>query len=513
MYKFILVVLVLSQNIFAQRKEDISRPNIVFIFADDMGIGDISHTTGMVPTPNIDRLVNEGMSFTDAHTSSSVCTPSRYSLLTGRYNWRTRLKSGVFGKPTEKPLIKEQEKTVATLLQQAGYTTACIGKWHLGIGWEEIENYQYKDWQKGSGWNIDYTKKVITPTTNGFDYFYGITASLDIPPYVYIENDHATQIPSVTKGAVKKGTKTGRLGAAAKDFELKNCLGDFAKKSIEYIHERAEKEEPFFLYLPLTSPHTPILPSSNWKGKSKIGDYGDYLMETDWVVGEVVKALDTHGFKNNTLVVFSSDNGCSPAAQIPVLQRKGHSPNGNLRGYKADIYEGGHRVPFIARWPEIITAGTKTDRLTCLTDFMATCSEITGVELDDASGVDGVSFLPTFKDSGKTERAAIVHHSIDGSFAIRKGDWKLILCAGSGGWSYPKPKDVTEEMLKGQLFNLSKDISETNNLYNNCPKKVKELTELLQSYVDKGRSTSGEPQQNDREVSIYVKDRKSKFSH
>lgn len=499
-----LAVCIITLNSFAQKKIDTSRPNIIFIFADDMGIGDVSHTTGKALTPNIDRIAKEGMRFTDAHTSSSVCTPSRYSLLTGRYNWRTRLKSGVFGKPTEKPLIKEDETTVASLLKQVGYHTACIGKWHLGIGWDEIKNYKNKEWQKGSGWNIDYTKPAVTPTTNGFDYFYGITASLDIPPYVYIENEYATQIPTVTKGADKKGTTTGRKGAAAKDFELINCLGDFAEKSVDYIDERAKEEKPFFLYLPLTSPHTPILPSSKWQGKSSIGAYGDFLMETDWVVGEILKALDKHNLSENTLIVFSSDNGCSPAARIPVLQHKGHSPNGNLRGNKADIYEGGHRVPLVFRWPKVIEPNTQTDRLTCLIDFIATCSDITDAKLDDASGVDAISFFPTLKNSTKTKREAIVHHSINGSFAIREGNWKLILCPDSGGWSAPKPGKAPADSPNVQLFDLSNDIAETTNIYDKHPKKVEELTKLLQSYVTKGRSTPGKIQKNDREVSIYA---------
>lgn len=491
----------LSQIVFAQHKVDTSRPNIIFIFADDMGIGDISHTTGMAPTPNIDRLANEGMSFTDAHTSSSVCTPSRYSLLTGRYNWRTSLSKGVFNKPKDKPLIKRDETTVASLLKEVGYHTACVGKWHLGIGWDLVSNYEKKEWQEGYGWDIDYTKPAITPTSNGFDYFFGITASLNMPPFVYIENEKVTELPTVLK------KKYSRLkGPTSPSFDAVNCLQDFAKKSVDYIGERAKEDKPFFLYLPLTSPHTPIVPSKKWKGKSKLNVYGDFLMETDWVVGEVLKALDQYDLKENTLVVFSSDNGCSPAAKIAVLKKKGHSPNGNLRGNKADVYEGGHRVPFIIRWPEVITPATKTDRLTCLTDFIATCADITGVRLDDTSGVDAVSFLPTLKKSCITKRDAIVHHSINGSFAIRKGKWKLALCPGSGGWSYPKAGKTPKGMPSIQLFDLSNDIAETNNLYDKFPDKVEELTKLLQSYVDKGRSTPGTIQKNDREINIYAED-------
>jgi len=493
----LVIALVFISNLKA-KTIDTKRPNIVFIFADDMGIGDVSHTTGKAATPHLDRLAKEGMRFTDAHTSSSVCTPSRYSLLTGRYNWRTTLARSVFMSPTKTPLIKKDETTVASLLKTKGYHTACIGKWHLGIGWQLLEKDQKVEGQQGKGWNIDYTKPAVTPTSNGFDYFFGITASLDMPPYVYIENEKAIAIPSVSKTF----HTPSRMGATAADFEANKCLRDFAAKSVNYIDQRAKEDKPFFLYLPLTAPHTPIVPSEQWQGKSKLGKYGDFLMETDWVVGEILNVLDKHGLNENTIVLFSTDNGCSPSADIPDLISKGHYPNGNLRGHKADIFEGGHRVPFIVKWPAVVKAGTVTNRLTCMTDFIATCAEITDTKLDDAAGVDAISFFSTLKDpSYTTDRKTIVHHSISGAFAIREGDWKLSLCAGSGGWSPPKGKD-----LKGlppvQLYNISNDIAETTNLQDKHPEKVKALTNLLQSYVDKGRSTEGKQQKNDREIKI-----------
>lgn len=413
------------------------------------------------------------------------------------------MSKGVIAKPTTKPLLKKEETTVASLLKEAGYHTAIIGKWHLGIDWELVPNFKKEKWQIGGGWNIDYTKPAITPTSNGFDYFYGIAASLDMPPYVYIENEKVTEIPSV----MKDPNIRGRKGPAAPNFKAGNCLQDFAEKSVDYINERAEEKEPFFLYLPLSSPHTPIVPSEKWRGKSKLGAYGDFLMETDWVVGEVLNALDKHNLTENTIVVFSTDNGCSPAAKIPNLIKKGHSPNGNLRGNKADIYEGGHRVPLIVRWPEVIEAGTQTGRLTCLTDFIATCSDITGVKLDEASGVDAISFLSTLSNPKKTNREDIISHSINGSFAIRQGNWKLALCPGSGGWSTPRAGKAPKGSPSVQLFDLSNDIAETTNLYDKYPKKVEELTKLLQSYVDKGRSTPGKCQENDRKVNIYAENK------
>jgi len=485
--------LFISLTLFAE-KVDKSRPNIIFIFADDMGIGDVSHTTGKVATPHLDRLAKEGLRFTDAHTSSSVCTPSRYSLLTGRYNWRTRLPFHVFVNPREKPLIKKNEKTVASLLKTGGYHTACIGKWHLGIGWQSIDGSYNGNWQ------IDYSKPAITPTTNGFDYFFGICGSLDMPPFLYIENELAVNPPSIDE------QKKSKL-IIGKDFKAVRCLQDFAAKSVEYIEERSKEDDPFFLYLPLTSPHTPIIPSKKWLGKSGIGKYGDFLMETDWVVGEVLRALDEQNLNENTLVLFSTDNGCSPAARIPELKAKGHSPNGNLRGNKADIYEGGHRVPFILRWPAVIKAGTVTDRLTCMTDFMPTCAEITKLKLDEDASVDGVSFLTTMKKpSYVKDRTDIIHHSINGSFSIRQGNWKLALCPGSGGWSAPKAGKTPPGSPKVQLFDLANDIEETKNVQAEYPNKVKELTTLLQQYVDKGRSNEGLVQKNDRPINIYAPD-------
>ncbi len=495
-----LFIILLSACFLNAKKIDTKRPNIIFIFADDMGIGDVSHTTGKAATPHLDRLAKEGMRFTDAHTSSSVCTPSRYSLLTGRYNWRTRLSHHVFVKPSDEPLIKKDETTAASLLKQKGYHTACIGKWHLGIGWQMLDNYEKKEGHEGKGWEIDYTKPAITPTANGFDYFFGIAASLDMAPYLYIQNDHAFEIPTVSKSFFSKK----RLGPSTESFEANKCLRDFAEQSVNYINQRAKEDKPFFLYLPLTSPHTPIVPSEKWKGKSELGKYGDFLMETDWVVGEVLKALDKHKLNENTLVIFSTDNGCSPAARIPDLIAKGHSPNGDLRGHKADIYDGGHRVPFIVRWPAVVKAGTVTQRLTCMTDFIATCAEITATKLKDSDAVDGISFLSTLKNPSYTEdRKTIVHHSINGSFAIREGNWKLALCPGSGGWSDPRPNASPKDAPQVQLFDLSKDIAETKNLQAQYPDKVKHLTNLLQSYVDKGRSNTGKEQKNDREINIY----------
>lgn len=490
------IVLFLASLLAASSLLAADSPNIVFILADDMGIGDVSHTTGKAATPHIDGLAKQGMRFTDAHSSSAVCTPTRYSVLTGRYNWRTRLKRSVFFNPHDKPLIKEGETTVASFLKSNGYQTACVGKWHLGIGWQFLKDFKPDPkTKKQQGWDIDYLKPAVTPTSHGFDYFYGIQASLDMAPYVYIENEKATKPGTVTKAFFRKG-------AAAEDFEAVDCLKNFAEKSVAFIDRAAPKDEPFFLYLPLTSPHTPIVPSEKWQGKSSIGAYGDFLMETDWVVGEVLAALKKHGVEDETLVVFTTDNGCSPAAKIPNLEKQGHKPNGDLRGHKADIYEGGHRVPFIVRWPGKVTPGTETTRLTCQTDFLATCAELLGKPLAADAGVDSVSFLPTLKDAKVVERDAIVHHSIDGAFAIRQGKWKLCLCKGSGGWSNPRPGKAPKDAPPVQLFDLESDPAEQKNLALEKPEIVKALTALMQKYVAEGRSTPGEKQENDGKTDI-----------
>lgn len=466
------------------------KPNIIFIFADDMGVGDVSHTTGKAATPALDRLAKEGMRFTDAHTTSSVCTPSRYGLITGRYSWRTRLQKSVFFTPHDKPLIKENESTVATLLKGNGYNTAMVGKWHMGIGWQFKPGSKPKS---NDGWDVDYSKPAVTPTSNGFDYFYGIQASLDMAPYVYIENDKAVAIPTVTKAFHRKG-------AATEDFEANQCLKVFAGKSVEYINAKANEDKPFFLYLPLTSPHTPIVPSEEWLGKSSIGKYGDFLMETDWVVGQVLEALDKNKISENTLVIFSTDNGCSPAAKIGDLVKKGHKPNGDLRGHKADIYEGGHRVPTIARWPKVVKAGSETKRITSLADFYATCADIVGTKVKAADGVDSVSFYSTLKDPNKIDRDPIVMHSIGGLFAIRQGKWKLCFCGGSGGWS--APRKAKKGQPKWQLFDIEADPAETTNLYNEHPEKVQAMHALMVKYIEDGRSTPGASQSNDVEIKL-----------
>ncbi|MCA9127369.1 MAG: arylsulfatase [Planctomycetales bacterium] len=485
-----------------ERSDVITLPNIVFILADDQGYGDVTalNPDSKIPTPNIDRIAVEGMKFLDGHSSSSVCTPTRYSILTGRYHWRTRLQKGVLG-GFSKPLISPGRLTVASLLKRKGYETACIGKWHLGWDWplkdggvaDDDGDYSgaFKD-----GWNVDYTGRINNgPCDVGFDQFFGISASLDMPPYVFVRNDVPTEPATVEKAFHRKGP-------AGANFEAVDVLPTFTEEAVEFINAKAKGPAPFFLYLPLNAPHTPIVPTADWQGKSGINNYGDFTMQVDWTVGRVLKALDENGIADNTLVIFSTDNGCSPAANIPELEAAGHDQNYIYRGHKADIFEGGHRVPFLVRWPAVVSPGTQASQIVGQIDLLATAAEIVGADVKGEGGEDSISFLPILRgDASVAGRNSIVSQSIGGQFAIRDGDWKLCLCPGSGGWSEPRPGRVDmSAMPPVQLFRLSDDPGETKNLQADFPERVNEMSAQLQRIIDNGRSTDGPVVSNDVEI-------------
>lgn len=493
-------------------------PNIIFILCDDLGYGDVRclNPRGKIATPNIDRLAAGGMTFTDAHSSSAVCSPTRYGLLTGRYNWRSRLQSGVLG-GLSPALIEPGRLTVPAFLKQHGYHTAAIGKWHLGMEWaarnssREFTDEIEKPAQSG---RVDFTRPIRNgPNSVGFDYFFGISASLDMVPYTFIENDRVTVVP--TKDAafpmmLGRTNKLTRRGPAAEGFAVEDVLPRLTRRAVDYIDERAKegaRGRPFFLYLPLNSPHTPIAPTKEWQGRSGLNPYADFVMQTDWTVGEVLNALEKNRLAANTLVFFASDNGCSPEADYPVLAKGGHNPSHIFRGTKADIFDGGHRVPFIAQWPGRVKAGSTSDQLVCLNDFLATCADILAAKLPGTAAEDSVSLLPVLLGRAmKPVRDTLVHHSIDGSFAIREGRWKLELCAGSGGWSAPRPGTPAEAKLPGtQLYDLSRDIAETNNLAATQPEIVARLTKILEDQVRLGRSTPGMPQTNTGPVVLRKK--------
>lgn len=470
------------------------QPNIIFILADDMGYGDVSYfdNNSKLKTENLDRMAQEGVVFTDAHSSSSVSTPTRYGILTGRYNWRSTLKINVlYG--YDKALTPADRETMASMLRKNGYTTAGIGKWHLGWDWDNIDAGKDK---------VDFSKPVQNgPTTRGFDYFYGFCGSLDMAPYVYIENDMPTSLPD--RETVNEGKYSWwRKGPTGADFVHEEVLPNLLDRACNYIKEKAKADQPYFLYLPLPAPHTPILPTEEFRGKSGIGEYGDFVLMVDAMVGKVLQAVKESGEDGNTIVVFTTDNGCSPAAGIKEMEAQGHRPNSIYRGHKADLFDGGHRIPCILRWPE----GTKPHEVrqtVCLTDFYATFAAINGYKLMDSEGEDSYNLLPAIVSETEIDpiREATVHHSIDGQFTIRQGDWKLLLSASSGGWSAPTPTDTLalDSLPPIQLYNMKDDPSETTNVEAEHPEIVSRLRALMAKYVREGRSTPGAPQKNDGE--------------
>ncbi|MEZ6055091.1 MAG: arylsulfatase [Planctomycetaceae bacterium] len=475
-----------------------TRPNVIVVMADDLGIGDISPTNPdcKIKTPNLQRMANEGLTFLDAHTPSSVCTPTRYGLLTGRYNWRSRLERGVLS-GTSEHLIPADRPTLGHLMRRAGYHTAMIGKWHLGWDWHKTGNV------------IDFTQPVLNgPDINGFDRYYGHCGSLDMPPYVWVDSGKITAVPNRVEGVTKAEDQYGwyRKGPIGADFNISEVLPHLFGKSIEHIKSRAieaKADKPFFLYLALPAPHTPIVPVPPFKDASGLNPYADFVMQVDHHMGQVFSALKEAGLDDNTLVIFTSDNGCSPEANFELLKGHGHDPSAGYRGHKADIYEGGHRVPFIARWPGTIEAGRKTQALTCLTDVYSTLEAITGQERQPLGGEDGYSLLPVFNGDSTSGRDSLISHSVGGSFAIRQGSWKLCLSAGSGGWSAPQePMAKKQGLPPMQLFNLASDPAESRNLINEEPDKSRELLLLLDQQVRNGRCTPGEAVKNDRKVTF-----------
>ncbi len=479
----------------------VDHPNVVLILADDLGIGDVSayNKNSAWKTPNIDRLAANGMRFNDAHTSAAICTPTRYGIITGRYNWRSTRKSGG-GDGYSAPLIKNERTTIAELFKEQGYQTAIIGKWHLGWNWQYVGS-KTESFDDKIRPVIDFSRPIQNgPQEHGFIYSFGTAASLSSPPFVWVENGRPTSIPK--KISVNYDEKAfWRKGPKADDFNHVDVLAKITNRSVDYMREQANRQRPFFLYVALTAPHAPIIPTTEWIGKSKANAYGDFVLQVDHEVGRLVDVISQDQRLENTLVFFTSDNGQSPRADFEddELPLAGHNGSYIYRGKKFDIFEGGHRVPFIASWSGKIRKDSQSDEIICTTDFMATAAEILGVELGDDSAEDSFSFLPvlTGEDYSKPLREATVHHSSKGRFAIRRGDWKLILWPGSGGWAYP----ATEEDMKGlprfQLYDLGEDPGETTNLLSKYPRRVKELKALLVKYVAEGRSTPGVPQKND----------------
>ena len=466
------------------------RPNIIFIMADDMGYGDLGcYGATKIPTPNIDRVAAEGVRFTDAHSSSAVCTPSRYSVLTGRYCWRTPRKKGVGG-GFSLPLIDPARLTVASLLKQRGYATAAVGKWHVGWEWQpkEGKRIEWENWADSGG--VDYAKPIIGgPLALGFDYFFGIAGSLDMPPYCFIENDRTVGLPTEEKHPYNAQQKKGYMTPGWRDDEVDVA---FAKKAVEWLdrHNEDNPGQPFFLYLTPSAPHRPCLPPDFMQGRSQAGPRGDMVALVDWVVGEVLDALERWDLSEDTLLIITSDNGARPADVDGCAY--GHKSCGDLRGFKADIWDGGHREPFVASWPGRIEAGTVSHETICLADLMATCAAIVETELPRNAAEDSYNILPVLL--GETQdgvlREGTVHHSYEGMFSIRQGQWKLILGRGSGGFTQPIRVTPGPGEPKGQLYDMENDTAETTNLWAERPEIVQELTALLDRYRERGRSQS-----------------------
>lgn len=464
--------------------EQVRPPNIVFVLCDDLGYGDVqclAPETSRIPTPNADRLAREGMTFTDAHSASSVCTPTRYGLLTGRYCWRTRLQKGVVT-GFAPSLIDERRPTVAKFLQAQGYHTAVIGKWHLNfqylqpVSHKPLKRKQHKLPPVGS---------VIPdgPVHRGFDFFHGFHHARDME--AVIENEEVI----------------------AHD-KVENMLPRLADQAVLYLAQRSLETKPFFLYLPFGSPHTPIVPTEPWVGKSGLGRYGDFVMQTDAALGQVLEALDRYHLTDNTLLIFTSDNGCSKAAGIPELAALGHQVSAHLRGSKADIWEGGHRIPFLVRWPGKVTRGSTCSDLICLNDFFATTCELLHRPIPEGSCEDSISFLPSLAgQSTESKRQSLIHHSFSGHFAYREGSWKLILAKGSGGWTAPRERDVPNNSPEAQLYDLSRDPGETINVFTSESEVAEQLLRKLEQDVSAGRTTRGPASKNDVQDIVLWKSR------
>ena len=472
-------------------------PNIVYILADDMGYADLEcqnpDPTPNIPTPNLNQLAAEGMRFTDAHSPAAVCTPTRYSILTGRYCWRSRLKSGVL-RPYGSPLIEDDRLTVQKMLKRYGYDTGCIGKWHLGMQWMKNDGtYVTNGTNENNDAVIDLSAPIGKgPNSSGFDYYFGVDAP-NFPPYAFIENQN---VLGTEPWISKTSDVFGRAGRMQTGWTQEPILPTLRDKAISFISDKVKNApgKPFFLYMPLTGPHTPIAPNDNFIGRSQAHLYGDFMCEIDALVGDVLKTIDRLGIRDNTLIIFTSDNG-SPARSganyeggLRTVHNYGHIPAGDFRGIKADAWEGGHRVPFIARWAGKINPNTTNDETICHVDLFATVASIVGFKLPNNVAEDSYNILPALLGQSYASplREATVHHSIDGIFCIRKGKWKFIDGTGSGGWS------GTGDGLQGQLYDMENDPEESNNLYESPSHQtiITELKDLLQTYKNQGYSRS-----------------------
>ncbi len=490
------------------RATDAPKPNIVIILADDLGYGDLGcyNKDSKIPTPNLDRLAAQGIRFTDSHAPTSVCTPTRYALLTGRYCWRTRLQQNVL-LPWGAPLIRPDRLTLPGMLKRQGYSAACIGKWHLGMDWPTKDG---KPPTSGADRlsNVDFTKPIgHGPVTVGFDSYFGVDIP-NYPPYCFIDNDRTVGIPTEPNRP-----EFNRPGPMLPNWQWVEIMPELTRRAVGYIDQSAKAApgKPFFLYFPLTAPHFPVVPAPEFKGKSQAGDYGDYVNQVDWTVGQVLDSLQRNNLADSTLVIFTSDNGPEISGEVKIgvydrAQQFHHYSMGPLRGAKRDTWEGGHRVPFLARWPGHVPANAASNELISHVDMMATVAAMLGDKLPDNAGEDSFNVLPALlgQKSDKPLREALVHNAASGSFGIRKGEWVFIdnptgddnKRKGEPEW-FKRERGYVDDKLPGQLFNVHEDLGERKNYYAEKPLVVRELKTLLEKYKADGRSTPGARQKND----------------
>ncbi len=498
---------------------------MILMLVDDLGYGDVSffNEYSKIHTPNIDALSECGIAFTDAHSTSALCTPSRYGLLTGRYNWRSRLKSHVLMGDGE-PLIEKGRMTMADIFKASDYYTACVGKWHLGMGWQKKLDYDGSEYgaeeevaaikaEKADGVqgkakyhidmiDVDFSKPVtVGPRSYGFDYFFGLNGSLDQPPYTYIENESVMDVPDHLSGVwpldrfYPTQPQLWQRGPASRQHDMRKVIPDMQSKVLEIID--SHKDEPFFIYYPTPAVHGPLLPTKEFEGKSGLNAYADMVLMVDHMVGEITKKLKELKIWENTIFVFTSDNGCSGIVDYPFLMEHGHNPSYHFRGKKCDIWEGGHREPTILSWPAKYKSRVVCDEIICLSDFFRTFADINGVKLPDGAGEDSVSLTPILNGSTEPIRDSIIHSSGNGSFSIRKGFLKLELCPDNG-MNQPysiKEQSATEEMPY-QLYDLKSDIGEKINIAPQNPDLVFSIKKELLKAIENGRTTPGERQPN-----------------
>lgn len=479
-------------------------PNIVILYADDMGYGDLgaNNPDSKIPTPNLDKLAEQGMRFTDGHSSSGICTPSRYALLTGRFHWRKF--HGIvqsFGPPS----FDDEELTLPEMLKTKGYRTACIGKWHLGWNWKEVKNPTAKPAPGTAKRNpvyapedFDWSKPISGgPLSHGFDFYFGDDVP-NFPPYAWMENDRVITEPTAPlkiTPQTKEGNWEARKGPMVADWDFYDVVPTLGERAVKWVAEQKGQEGPFFLYAPFNSPHAPIVPNNEFVGKSKANGYGDFVVQTDAICGDILKAIEDNGFAENTLVIFTADNGAEAYA-FERVRKFDHHSSGPLRGLKRDIYEGGHRVPFLVRWPGKVKAGSVHDGLISQVDLMATLAQIAGADLKKGQAQDSHGMLEAWTKQKPSPRTEIVHNTYKDAYAVRRGDWVLILNKGRQGYAgahhkvpdwFAKQRGYEKTTGPGELYHLGEDLGQLNNLYEAKPEKVAELTALLKTIQSQGQ--------------------------